>query len=26
MMSQQAKMENDLMKMADVKILKGPKR
>ena len=26
MMSQQAKMENDLIKMADVKILKGPKR
>ena len=26
MMSQEAKMENDLMKMADVKILKGPKR
>tara|TARA_R100001244_G_scaffold9503_1_gene11548 strand:- start:198 stop:1196 length:999 start_codon:yes stop_codon:yes gene_type:complete len=26
MMSQEAKMDNDLMKMADVKILKGPKR
>ena len=26
MMSQSAKMENDLMKMADVEILKGPKR
>ena len=26
MMSQEAKMENDMMKMADVKILKGPKR
>ena len=25
-MSQSAKMENDLMKMADVEILKGPKR
>ena len=26
MMSQSAKMENDLMKMVDVEILKGPKR